>query len=95
MIEEPGAGSGEEDPIVEACVRDALAPYLDLLSPAELAEHRIDLIAFITTHPNASHLYHRLRERRAVVAKSYEEAREGASIDTGIASAPKGRSGVR
>lgn len=73
-----GAEGEEEDPIVEECVRDAVAPYLGVLSPEELAEYRSFLVVFITTHPTTAPIYERLRKRPAVLAESGEVAREGA-----------------
>src|SRR5262245_53365323 len=71
----------EEDPIVEECIRDALGPFLDVLSPEVLADHRRFLAAFITTHPVAAPLYDRLR-KRATRVRSGEMAR-GESEDEG------------
>lgn len=68
----------KEDPVVEECIRDALQPYLGVLSPEELADHRQFLIAFITTHPVASPLYERLRQRRDPRDHSDDVVREGA-----------------
>src|SRR5689334_22939679 len=71
------ADDEEEDPIVEECVRDALTPYVRILSPEGLAEHRSFLIVFIMTHPATAPLHERLRKRPAVLAESGEVAREG------------------
>jgi hypothetical protein len=70
----------EEDPIVEECIKDALGPYLGLLSPEEIADHRSFLVAFITTHPAAVPLYDRLRKRPTNI-KSGETVRDGAPVE--------------
>ncbi len=69
-----------QDPVVEECIRDALAPYLEALSPEELTDYRNFLIAFIRTHPVASRLYERLRER-SLTSKSGDLAREDAPAE--------------
>jgi hypothetical protein len=89
----PQAGRGEEelpieieeDPIVEACLRDALSPYESALSPEQLADYRRLLIVFIKTHPAAAPLYERLRERPAVLAASGVVARDGDTAAEGAA----------
>jgi hypothetical protein len=86
--------SAGEDPVVEECLRDALGPYLDLLSPSELAEHRRLLTAFIKTHPAAMPLYERLRRRPAGNIRSGEVAREGTLAGEGFADAGTGTSGA-
>lgn len=78
-----GAASGEPepiDPIVEECLQDALGPYLGLLSPEEVLEHRQFLTMFLTTHPQARLTYERLaagRRKRAPVARSGDVAKDG------------------
>lgn len=69
----------DEDPVVEACIRDALSPYEGALSQEELADYRRFLALFITTHPAAAPLYERLRARPATVAESGVVARPGAA----------------
>jgi hypothetical protein len=71
----PTDAAEEEDPVVEECLRDALAPYLDVLPPEEIADHRALLTLFIKTHPAAAPLYERLRKRR-VTASSSDVPRE-------------------
>lgn len=70
MADDPieAAEADEDDPIVEECIRDALAPYLRVFSPEELADHRAFLTVFIKTHPAAAPLYERLRKRRVASA---------------------------
>lgn len=63
---------------MEECIRDALGPFLGLLSPEEIADHRRFLTAFITTHPAAVPLYERLRKRPNTNTRSGDMAREGA-----------------
>lgn len=70
--------AGGDDPVVEACLADALGPYLGALSPEEVDEYRRLLTVFITTHPAATPLYERLRARPHVVSESGEVARAGA-----------------
>jgi hypothetical protein len=64
------------DPILEECLRDALEPYLPILTPDEIAEHRAFLIAFFHTHPVASRLYRGVRQEPAQL-QSTERAIEG------------------
>ena len=82
MLDEAEAPVEEEDPVVEECIKDALGPYLGLLSPEEIADHRRFLVAFITTHPAAYPLYERLR-KRPVNIKSAEALRDGARATDG------------
>ncbi|XXX78120.1 hypothetical protein WMF30_05055 [Sorangium sp. So ce134] len=70
--------TGDVDPLVDACVADALSPYLGALSPEEIEEYRRFLEVFITTHPASRPLYDRLRARPPVLSESGEVAREGA-----------------
>jgi hypothetical protein len=79
-LDETGAPVDEEDPVVEECIRDALSPYVGVLSPEEMADHRRLLVAFITTHPVVVPLYERLRKRPAN-EKSGEMARDGATAE--------------
>src|SRR5262245_14543127 len=66
----PGEDEDDEDPIVEECIRDALGPYLEVLSPEEVADDRRFLAAFITTHPAAVTLHERLRKRSTTRIRS-------------------------
>ncbi|WP_437808701.1 hypothetical protein [Sorangium sp. So ce1078] len=66
-----------EDPVIEACLRDALAPYMELLSPEEILDYRRYLTVFITTHPAAAPLYERLRARPQALGESAAVAKEG------------------
>lgn len=66
------------DPLLEACLADALEPYLGALSPEEIEDYRRFLAVFITTHPAAAPLYERLRSRPLVPSRSGAMAREGA-----------------
>ena len=59
-----------EDPVIEACLRDALAPYTKALSPEQLLGYRRYLTVFIKTHPSAAPLYERLRGRAALDASA-------------------------
>jgi hypothetical protein len=78
-------GEDEEDPLVEECVSDALAPYVGVLSPEELTDHRRFLILFITTHPAAAPLYRRLRQRPPL-SESGEISRDTAASDQDVGS---------
>jgi len=84
MKDEPGSSDeaeDEEDPIVEECIRDALGPYLDILSPEEVADHRRFLVAFITTHPAAVPLYDRLRKRSTARVRSGSAPLDGSAAE--------------
>ena len=72
-----------EDPVVEECLRDALAQFDGMLSPEEVEEHRRFLEVVIRTHPEASRLYERLRQR-PTFAGSGDVAKDGALIDDGV-----------
>ncbi|MGK3997094.1 hypothetical protein [Sorangium sp. So ce1024] len=80
------------DPLVDACVADALSPYLGALSPEEIEDYRRLLALFIATHPAAAPLHDRLRARPVVPSESGEVARDGAgaggALDPLAASAP-------
>ncbi|WP_437864012.1 hypothetical protein [Sorangium sp. So ce363] len=71
-LEPPGGA----DPLLEACLADALGPYLGALSPEELEDYRRLLTIFIKTHPVAAPLYDRLRARPPVPSESGEVARD-------------------
>ncbi|KYF99865.1 hypothetical protein BE20_57775 [Sorangium cellulosum] len=77
--------TGDVDPLVEACVADALSPYLGALSPEEIEDYRRLLEVFITTHPASMPLYDRLRARPPVLSESGEVAREGAGAGGAMA----------
>lgn len=51
-----------EDPVLEARVERALAPYKDVLTPEALAEARLLLSVTLTTHPDIAPLMDRLRQ---------------------------------
>ncbi|WP_437958865.1 hypothetical protein WME76_03845 [Sorangium sp. So ce119] len=70
--------TGDVDPLVDACVADALSPYLGALSPEEIEDYRRLLAVFITTHPAAAPLHDRLRARPPVLSESGTVARDGA-----------------
>lgn len=72
--EEPAVNEDELDPILEECLNDALGPFVDSLSPDELADHRQLLTMFIKTHPAASARYDRLRAGSLVVVASGDPA---------------------
>ncbi|AUX39506.1 hypothetical protein SOCE26_008990 [Sorangium cellulosum] len=82
--------TGGEDPLLEACLNDALRPYLGALSPEALEDYRRFLTVFITTHPAAAPLYERLRARPSNLSRSADVAREGAAgaADAGAGAAP-------
>ncbi|WP_438027111.1 hypothetical protein [Sorangium sp. So ce233] len=73
--------TGDVDPLVDACVGDALSPYLEALSPEELEEYRRLLAVFITTHPASMPLHDRLLARPVILSESGEVAREGAGSE--------------
>jgi hypothetical protein len=81
-------GAAEEldwdDPIVAECLKDALGPYVGLLTPEEVIEHKRFLTIFITTHPEARPIYERLREgrrQRPATAMSGDVAKDGAPVE--------------
>jgi len=73
--EDPFTDMEEVDPILEACLLDALSPFARALPPEQLAEHRAFLTDFIKIHP----LYERLRGRPEVLAQSGIVLRGGAA----------------
>jgi hypothetical protein len=72
--EVPAVSEDDLDPILEECLNDALGPFVDDLSPEELADHRRFLTMFIKTHPAASARYDRLRGGALVVMASGDPA---------------------
>ncbi|WP_437897783.1 hypothetical protein [Sorangium sp. So ce124] len=74
---------GNADPLLEACLADALGPYLGALSPEEIEDYRRLLTIFIKTHPVAAPLYDRLRARPPVPSESGEVARDASSQRAG------------
>jgi hypothetical protein len=52
----------DPDPVLEARIQHALAPYRDRLTPAGLAEARRMLTVLLTTHPVLSPLMERVRQ---------------------------------
>lgn len=54
-----------EDPVLEARIERALAPYKDVLTPEALAEARLLLSVTLTTHPDVAPLMERLRQGAA------------------------------
>jgi hypothetical protein len=81
---DPGAEIDENDPVVEECLRDALGPFLPLMSPEDVLEHRRFLTVFITTHPTARPLYERAleaRRQRLPTATSGEVAKDGVVVE--------------
>jgi len=79
-------GANDDDPLVEECLRDAMCPYLGVLSPEEASDYREFLIVFMKTHPAAAPLYRRLRKRPVATQGSGDVPREGA--DDNIAPEP-------
>jgi len=74
-----------EDPIVEECLRDALAPFEGLLSPEEVEDERRFLEVVIRTHPEASRLYERVASgQRPTLAGSGDVAKDGTLINEGV-----------
>ncbi|AUX20256.1 hypothetical protein SOCEGT47_007220 [Sorangium cellulosum] len=78
--------TGDADPLLSACLDDALGPYLGALSPDEIDDYRRLLTIFVTTHPAAAPLHDRLRARPPLLSDSGVVAREG-SDDTAAESA--------
>jgi len=56
-------GMDEPEPLLEELLQDALAPYLNVLSPEQVADYRALLTVFLTTHPSAAPRYQHLRRR--------------------------------
>ncbi|WP_437636413.1 hypothetical protein [Sorangium sp. So ce854] len=80
--------TADVDPLIDACVADALSPYLGALSPEEIEDYRRLLAVFITTHPAAAPLHDRLRARPPVLSESGEVSREGAGGAMATPAAP-------
>src|SRR4051812_25805784 len=93
-LDETGAPVEEEDPVVEECIRDALGPFVGVLSPEALADHRRFLVAFITTHPVAAPLYERLR-KRPTNEVSGEVRRDGTMVEGKVEDVGNGTVGGR
>lgn len=53
-------------PVLNELLTDALAPYLNALTPEEVEEERAFLTLYITTHPHMEPIYQRLRKRRGL-----------------------------
>ncbi len=69
---------------MEECLRDAFGPFLPLMSPDEILEHRRFLTVFITTHPSARPLYERAleaRRQRPPTATSGPVAKDGVVVE--------------
>lgn len=73
-----------QDPLIEECIRDALEPWMKVLTPEQIAEHRALLKVFITTHPAAKPLYERLRLRTPSIGGSGVVSREGATASPSV-----------
>ena len=78
----PDGPDSPDDPVLEAELARALAPYRELLSPELLAELRETLADALTTHPVGSALLDWLRPA-PVVARSGEVEKEGAPAAEG------------
>ncbi|WP_437586861.1 hypothetical protein [Sorangium sp. So ce1000] len=84
-----------EDPVIEACLRDALAPYMKALSPEQLLDYRRYLTVFIKTHPSAAPLYERLRGRVALDASAAVPKEGDGDDEDGALVWPEGTWGER
>lgn len=60
---EGGASGGGEDPLIEAHVERAIAPYRAVLPPEALEELRELMVAVLLTHPEVAPVLDRLRRR--------------------------------
>jgi len=81
----------DDDPIVEAQIQRALAPFDDLLPPEDLAVYREMLSLYLNTHPDVAPLVDQLR--RAPGQKSGTVEQESAQIERSIARRAPQRSG--
>jgi hypothetical protein len=70
----------EADPVLEARLEHALAPYEDLFPPEDLERFRGMLTSFLTTHPVASHLMDRLRARPMKASSDTVPRRDPAAL---------------
>ncbi|WP_437894303.1 hypothetical protein [Sorangium sp. So ce124] len=84
-----------EDPVIETCLRDALAPFTKVLSPEQLLDYRRYLTVFIKTHPSAAPLYERLRGRAALDASAAVPKESDGDDEDGALAWPKGMWGGR
>jgi hypothetical protein len=66
-------GPGPGDPLLEACVESALAPYARLLPPDDLAAFRAMLVDFYTHNPSAARALDELRKAPVVGASGTVE----------------------
>jgi hypothetical protein len=77
-----------DDPLLEARILHALAPYQDRLTPTALAEARRLLTVLLTTHPVLEPLMDRVRQG-AAPKTSGVAAKDGAGEAGGPVAPPK------
>jgi hypothetical protein len=85
-----------DDPVLEARIQHALAPYQDRLTPAALAEARRLLTVMLTTHPAMVPLMDRVRQgaspkKSGVATKGGAEKGEAPVVPPKRAKRGKGR----
>ena len=67
----------DPDPVLEAAIDRAVAPYVHMLTPEGLAESRRMLAVVLTTHPDAAP---RLERLRAAAASGIVVRRDAAEL---------------
>ncbi|WP_437806575.1 hypothetical protein [Sorangium sp. So ce1078] len=76
----PRPEADESDPILEARVAHAVAPYADLLPAEDLEALRALTARFLATHPVAAPLVDRLRPRTPPASSGEVDRRERAAL---------------
>lgn len=88
MTKEPDPA---EDPVLEARIVHALAPYVGRLTPEALAEARVLLTVALTTHPVLAPLMDEVRQQAAGSSGVVQKEDAGADVDPAAESAHGGR----
>ena len=76
----PSPEPDDIDPILEARVEHAVAPYAGLLPAEDLEALRAATRRFLKSHPSAAPLVDRLRRRKAPGASGETERRDPAAL---------------
>jgi len=82
-----------KDPVLEATVERALAPYKDLLPPEALEEFRRDLREELARHPVSARLLKQVTPRAAPDASADVERADGAAEAASTKKGGKAESG--
>jgi hypothetical protein len=80
-----------EDPLVEGCIEDALAPYQSLLPPGVLGDFREVLGLLLTGHPVLAPMVDSLRARPIVASSGEMDRAEHGSAVPAVSTPPSSR----